>query len=184
MSKYPMALTKGIYVITGIMASGKSTIAQLLAEKSEKSVHIRGDIFRTMIVSGRAEMNMNFTQEAYKQLHLRYKLAAQVAEAYYSEGFTTVLQDNFLGNDANYFLNCFTMSPIYFITLCPSVQAVKNREQNREKKGYIDWDVESLNAVLENENPRTGLWIDSSNQSPDETVAEIISRYSAEARIK
>ena len=40
-----------VVLITGVMASGKSTIAQLLAEKLPKAVHLRGDTFRKMIVS-------------------------------------------------------------------------------------------------------------------------------------
>ena len=39
-------LNRGIYIITGIMASGKTTIAQLLAEQFDKSVHVHGDVFR------------------------------------------------------------------------------------------------------------------------------------------
>jgi hypothetical protein len=44
-----------VVVITGIMASGRSTVAQLLAERLPRSVHVRGDVLRTMIVSGRQE---------------------------------------------------------------------------------------------------------------------------------
>lgn len=39
-------LEKAIYMITGVMASGKSTIADLLATEMEKGVHLRGDVFR------------------------------------------------------------------------------------------------------------------------------------------
>ena len=38
-----------IIVITGVMAAGKSTVAQLLAESLDESVHLRGDIFRRLI---------------------------------------------------------------------------------------------------------------------------------------
>ena len=44
-----------IILITGNMASGKSTVAQALAEQLPKSVHLRGDLFRRMIVSGRSD---------------------------------------------------------------------------------------------------------------------------------
>jgi adenylylsulfate kinase-like enzyme len=43
-----------IYLVTGIMASGKSTIAQALAERLPRSAHVRGDTFRRFIVRGRA----------------------------------------------------------------------------------------------------------------------------------
>lgn len=178
-----MSVHHGIYIITGIMASGKTTIAQLLAEKCSKSVHVHGDLFRTMVVSGRAEMTMNPTEEAFRQLRLRYQLAAQTAQEYYGAGFTTILQDNYLGEEVHYFLSCFKSTPVYLITLCPSVQAVIAREVKRCKTGYTDWDVESLHNTLINENPRIGLWIDTSDQKPEETVNEIMARYEKEALI-
>lgn len=43
-------------VITGISAAGKSTVAQALAERLPRSVHVRGDAFRRMVVNDRADM--------------------------------------------------------------------------------------------------------------------------------
>lgn len=40
-----------VVLITGVMAAGKSTVAQLLAESLPRAVHVRGDVFRRMIVS-------------------------------------------------------------------------------------------------------------------------------------
>jgi uridine kinase len=39
-----------IILIAGNMASGKSTVAQALAERLPKSVHLRGDVFRRMVL--------------------------------------------------------------------------------------------------------------------------------------
>ncbi|MGI6577202.1 MAG: AAA family ATPase [Eubacteriales bacterium] len=178
-----MSLRNGIYIITGIMASGKSTVAQLLAEQFEKGVHVRGDIFRRMIVSGRAEMTPEHSQLAFEQLTLRYRIAAEVAQMYFDAGFSVVVQDNYLGKNAQIFIGQFESKPAYLITLNPSVDAVKERERTRNKKGYTSWDVESLHDALVNENPRIGLWIDSTHMTPEETVAEIVKRAEAEARI-
>lgn len=57
-----------IVLITGAMASGKSTVAQALAERLPRSVHLRGDVFRRMIVNGRAEMTFELSAEARRQL--------------------------------------------------------------------------------------------------------------------
>ena len=89
-----------LFLITGVMASGKSTVAQLLAERLEKSVHLRGDIFRKMIVSGREEMSEDPSEEAVSQLHLRNRLTAETAMAYFDRGFSVVIQDNYYGEDS------------------------------------------------------------------------------------
>jgi predicted kinase len=83
-----------VIVVTGIQAAGKSTVAQALAERLERSVHLRGDVFRRMVVSGRAEMGpADPPAQATAQLLLRYRLAAMAADLYAGAGFTVVLQD-------------------------------------------------------------------------------------------
>lgn len=41
--------TPTIVLITEIMAAGKSTVAELLARRLPRSVHLRGDLFRRMV---------------------------------------------------------------------------------------------------------------------------------------
>ena len=72
-----------IYLITGLMASGKSTVSDLLAKSIEKCVHLRGDVFRKMIISGRENMSATPSAEAVRQLYLRYKLTADAAKSYF-----------------------------------------------------------------------------------------------------
>jgi adenylylsulfate kinase-like enzyme len=43
-----------VVLVTGVMAAGKSTVAQLLAERFERSAKLRGYRFRPMIVRGNA----------------------------------------------------------------------------------------------------------------------------------
>ena len=66
-------------LVTGVMAAGKATVAQLLAERFERSAHLRGDRFRRMIVRGNAAPN---TDAFEAELRLRYTLGAQSADGY------------------------------------------------------------------------------------------------------
>lgn len=45
-----------VVLITGISASGKSTVAELLAQRFDRGVHVKGDVFRRMVVKSRHEM--------------------------------------------------------------------------------------------------------------------------------
>lgn len=47
-----------------------------------------------------------------------------------------------------FLLKEFESKPIYFITLNPTVEAVKEREEKRHKKGYTTWDIESLHNII------------------------------------
>ncbi|WP_317965430.1 AAA family ATPase [Paenibacillus sp. CCS19] len=171
-------------LITGIMASGKSTVAQLLAERFEKSVHLRGDIFRRMIVNNRKEVHPDAGSDELDQLRLRYRLASQSAETYHRAGFTVVVQDVVVGPLLNDFLSYVNNRPLYIVVLCPSTEAVALREAARSKKGYGAWTVEALDRVLRDETPRVGLWLDTTTLTAEETVDEIIARLQDEALIE
>jgi chloramphenicol 3-O-phosphotransferase len=175
-------MEKAIYVITGVMAAGKSTVAEALSKRLEKCVHLHGDIFRKMIVSGREEMCENPSEEALNQLDLRYRIAANAAKEYYDNGFTVVVQDNYLGDKLTYFVELLKNYPVYVIVLCPSIKTIEQREKNRGKKGYIGFTVKSLYEGFMADTPRIGLWLDTSNMSPEETVEEIIRRANNEAK--
>lgn len=171
-----------IILITGIMASGKSTVAQALAERLPKSVHLRGDVFRRMIVNGRAEMESPPSDEAWSQLRLRYRLAARAARMYHAAGFTVVMQDVIIGGVLNEVVALFRDLPLYIVVLCPSVEAVTQREAERDKTGYGSWTPAMLDHSLRTETPRIGLWLDTSTQTVQESVDVILAQLDA-ARI-
>ncbi|WP_043619556.1 AAA family ATPase [Nonomuraea candida] len=169
----------GVVVITGISAAGKSTVAQALAERLPRSAHVRGDAFRRMVVSGRADMTPELTDEAVRQLHLRQRIAANTADLYFDAEFTAIVQDVILGRDLERFTKLVRTRPLYVIVLTPEPAEVARREQARAKSGYAGgWTIAQLDASLRRETPRLGLWLDNSRQSVEETVTEIISRAS------
>ena len=176
-------MTTPIYIITGIMASGKSTVAEALAERFPRSVHIRGDVFRRFIVNGQAEMNgESLSDDAVKQLHLRQELAAEAARKYADEGYTVVLQDILLGPDLEAMANRFADYDAHVIVLCPSAESVADRDAyRRETRGKIAYaegglTPESMDAILRESTPRIGLWLDTSELTVDQTVDEILER--------
>jgi chloramphenicol 3-O-phosphotransferase len=176
-------LGPAVIVLTGVMAAGKSTVAQLLAEQLEHSVHVRGDTFRRMVVNGRAEPEPEPSAEAQAQLRLRYRASAAVADLYARDGWSVVVQDVILGEHVTEYLAAVTTRPRYLIVLAPSPASVAAREGGRPKVGYGEgWTIEELDAVLRRETPRRGLWLDTSDHAPDDTVAEILARLD-EARI-
>lgn len=163
-----------ILVITGLMASGKSTVAQLVAEGLPRAVHLRGDVFRKMMVSGRAEMTAQPTEEAVRQLKLRYRLTAQAAREYHRAGFDVVVQDNYYGEMLPHFLDLLAPEPVKTVVLCPDAKTVALREQGRGKTGYDGFAVELLYQQFMQTTPRIGHWLDNSAQTPAQTAAEIL----------
>lgn len=163
-----------IILVTGIMASGKSTVAQALAERLHPGVHVRGDVFRRMVVSGRAEMTADPSPEAWRQLSLRYRLMVQTARVYHEVGFRVVCQDVILGESLRQVVDLFGPVPVDVVVLCPRPEVVAAREAARAKTGYGAITVEGLERSLREETPRIGRWIDTSDLTVEETVDRIL----------
>lgn len=167
----------GVIVVSGISAAGKSTVAQALAERLPRSAHVRGDTFRRMIVNGQEHMTAEASPEAVAQLRLRYRLAAASADAYAQAGFTAIVQDILIGEYLAEITELITSRPLAVVMLAPDPEAVARREEKRAKTGYgPDWQPKDLDKVLRDSTPRIGLWLDTSEQTVEETVDEILKR--------
>jgi gluconate kinase len=155
-----------------VMAAGKTTVAQLLAERFERSAHLRGDRFRRMIVRGNAAAN---TEDFEKELRLRYALGAQSADGYADAGYTVLWQDCVIGAALGEIETLVRTRPLDIVVLEPRPEIVEWRDAHRHKHGYDgDWTVTQLDRILRDETPRVGHWIDNSDQTPAQTVDEIL----------
>jgi predicted kinase len=168
-----------LFVITGIMAAGKSTVAQALAERFPRSVHVRGDSFRRAVVRGYHEMTPDPSEAAVRDLRLRYEIAAMVADCYVDAGFVTVVQDVVIGEELPRFLAMLRTRPLGLVVLAPSAEAVVEREAGRQKTGYRDFTPAELDRDLRTTTPRIGLWLDPSALTVAETVDAILADLTA-----
>jgi hypothetical protein len=156
------------------MAAGKTTVARGLAGRFERGVHLEGDAFRRSIVRGRVEMTPDASGEALEQLRLRYRLAAAAANTYFDAGFTVVVEDVIGPESLRALEGWIRGRPCHFIVLLPSLVALAARESERADKGYGAWTIEQLHAVFETAPERTGVWLDSSELTAEETVDRVL----------
>ncbi|HEV2427562.1 MAG TPA: AAA family ATPase [Acidimicrobiales bacterium] len=169
----------GVWLIVGAQAAGKSTVADLLARRVERGVHVRGAQFYRWVVTGWSHAHEG-TPEARAHLDLRYRLGALVASEYAAAGFTAVLNDNVYGDDVVHLLRAIRARPRRLVVLNPRADVVAARDAARVastgKVAYRDgYSVEGLVAALR-ATPRVGLWLDTSDQSPSETLDEVLAR--------
>ncbi|HET9094523.1 MAG TPA: AAA family ATPase [Solirubrobacteraceae bacterium] len=171
-----MPETPAVYLITGPMAVGKSTVARRLAGRFERGVHLEGDVFRRSIVSGRCEPTPAMTQEEVAQLQLRHRLAAATAEAYVAAGFTVVLEDVVAGPRLEELRAMIASRPCHVVVLLPSEETIAAREAARAHTGYGVWSITQLRDAFLHGTPRLGVWLDTSELTPEQTVAAILER--------
>jgi chloramphenicol 3-O-phosphotransferase len=172
-----------VVLITGVQAAGKSTVGQALAERLPRSVHVRGDLFRRMIVSGRAELTPALEAEAIEQLRLRYELAATVTDRYVRAGFSVVVQDILLEQELPRMTGLIESRPLFVVVLLPDPATIAARERERGANSYREWTITQLDQALRHRTPRIGLWLDTSAQTVAQTVAEIMDRAWTEAAV-
>jgi predicted kinase len=170
-----------LFVISGVSAAGKSTVARLLAERFERGVCVPGDAIRAMIASGRADMRPDAGAEALRQLALRYAGALSVADVFLSGGFDVVVEDVIIGPIMRDFLALVPVPEFHLVFLDPDVAAIQRRERGRGRIAYGPgrWSVGGLQAVLRDETDRIGLWLDTTRQSAEQTVEAILSDLDA-----
>lgn len=164
-------------MISGAQAAGKSTVGQALADSLPRAVFIDGDAIDDFVVSGHAPMTDPPTTPAVEQLFLRYAGALTVADVYRSAGFDAVIADNIFGTFLDDYLMIAAPEPIHFVMLTPTVDAIRDREQARDKNAYRDgFTVEALVESVQHGSRRVGLWIDNTDLSVAQTVSQIRAR--------
>lgn len=171
-------MTAPLYIITGAMASGKSTIGKALVQHFEKSAHVGGDAFLRMIIKGGAVMGPTLDSEALMQLHLRQDIAMDAVRRFVSAGFATVYQDILIGKDFIRVTRELGDLAPRIVVLNPSVEVLSQRDATRQKTGYgKHFPPTVLATALKAETPREGLWLDSSDMSVDDVVEEILKHW-------
>jgi cytidylate kinase len=164
-----------LFVISGIPASGKSTVARLLASRLDRAVYVPGDTIRAMVVNGRADANADAGAGQLQDLLLRYQGALAIANVYLNDGFDVIVEDVIIGQMVRHFLPLVPVPEMHLVFLDPSGDKVAERDRERTKTAYGEqWNVRQLRDVLHMETAHIGLWLDSTELTVEQTVDQIL----------
>jgi chloramphenicol 3-O-phosphotransferase len=172
-----------VVLITGMQAAGKSTIAPLLGSRlGPPAATLDGDVFFHGVVAGAVGMTPDPDPEAIRQLELRYAATAKIAQHYADAGFDFTCSDIILGDHVEQWFNALHNVEPHLVVLVPSVDSIVDRELGRGSTSYTAWQdsgatladaVRALQKGL-NDTPRRGLWLDTTDQTPEQTVEAIL----------
>jgi len=171
-----------IYVISGTQGAGKSTVARLLAERFDRGAWVSADALQRMIVAGRVwPEGAAMSGEAERQLWLRLKNACMLAASFVEMGISAVIDDLVIGERVNHLLEMLAGQTFRFVMLTPRLEVVREREAGRGTHLWEQWEL--LDTEIRTRTQRIGLWLDNSDQTPEETVDEIVRRCPTEALV-
>jgi len=171
-----------VIALSGIPGVGKSTLAALLARRFPRAVHLEADLLQRVIVSGGLWPDGTPADEAMRQLRLRGRNVALLADSFVEAGFTTIVDDVVVGTRLNELCADLRTRPFYFVLLLPRLEVVRQRNAQRPDKNVFEaW--KHLDEITRTETPRRGLWLDTSEHTAEESVDEILRRVWSEGEI-
>jgi len=174
---------RAIFLINGTQGAGKSTVSHLLAARFERSVYIDADDLLRLVMSGAAPIEPPLSLEAERRLRLRARVASRVADTFFEAKFTVVIVEILAGR-LDHFRADIKNRPLLLINLAPSLDVVRRRNEKRPNKNVFEpWSPMRDRAIRETMRG-IGLWLDNSNQTPEETVDEILLRAWMEGTLR
>jgi len=168
-------LKRAIYLLNGTQGAGKSTIARLLAARFARGVALDADDLMRHVVSGLAPITPPLSAEAETQLRLRARVACKLADTYFEAGYIVAIAEILVGR-LEHFRSGIKGRPLYLINLAPSLDVVKRRNETRENKNVFEPWSPILDRAMRETMSGLGIWLDTSEQSPNDTVDEILRR--------
>ncbi len=173
----------GVLLVNGVPGSGKTTIARLIAGSVPKGAHINGDEIHNLVVGGRVHPPGKPEEEVQRQLRLRERNMALLADSFFESGVFPIL-DNCISKreSLDYLVSRIRARPIAMAVLAPPLEVVLERDKHRSEKTVAHFYI-NLYSEIQTELSSLGLWLDTQKMTPEQAAEIVIKRVFSEGII-
>jgi gluconate kinase len=185
MPRAPLVAVPRVVLIVGVPGAGKTTVARELAGRFERAACIEGDLVQHhFTVSGLVGPGGSPTEEAERQLRLRWRNCAQLARNFWAAGFTAVVEH---AASRRYWIEQFLAetgpAPLSLVVLAPDAATAARRDGERTTKQVAHL-FTHMDAELRQDLAGVGWWLDTSAMTVAETVDAVLAVGLDEGRLR
>ncbi|MCA1587564.1 MAG: AAA family ATPase [Chloroflexi bacterium] len=174
-----MDATTLVFVITGQLSAGKSTVTEALLARFPYGYHVDVDGMREMVTSGLASP-LEWTDQTDRQFTLAVRAAAAVARIYAEAGFTVAIEGGIDPTQVEAALDEVGLRDrMVGVVLHPRLEVALDRNRTRGTKAFdtsiLEDAMRQIESDLERDAARDG-WhdLDNSDEPVESTVARIL----------
>ena len=180
----PLDLGRVCLIVTGAPGAGKSTVSRAVAAALSRSARLDAYVISGLIVSGHVWALGEPAEEASRQVRLCHDNLCALATNLANAGFTPVI-DVVVPDGAN--LDQFRSAlgdRLRLVVLDPGTDVCVNRNATRPPVEQFFFDgYDGLQATMHTGFGGLGWWLDTSTQTPEETVEQLLSHADERARL-
>lgn len=181
----PLDLGRACLIVTGAPGAGKSTVSRAVAAALSRSALLEAYVVSGMVVSGYVWPLGEPADEAARQIRLCHENLCVLATNLADAGFTPVI-DVVVPDLAN--LDGFRSAlgdRLRLVVLDPGTDVCVSRNATRAPIEQFFFDgYDGLHATMSTGFGGLGWWLDTSTQSSDETVDQLLAHADDRARVE
>lgn len=173
-------LAPPVFVITGQLSAGKSTVARELLARFPFGYHVDVDGVREMVTSGLASP-LEWTEETSRQFALAVRASAALARIYADAGFAVAIEGGIDPELVEQAIDEHGLRDrMVGVVLHPRLEVALDRNRSRRTKSFdtsiLERGMREIDAEVARDATRPG-WheIDNSDEAVETTVDRILS---------